>query len=53
MILHMEQIKKLKNKINIESLCANDSVITCLANDTGYENIYSEQIKVKGKKMTN
>ena len=42
--------KKLKNKINIESLCANDSVITCLANDTGYENIYSEQIKVKGKK---
>ncbi len=42
---------KLKNKINIESLCANDSVITCLANDTGYENIFSEQIKVKGKKQ--
>ena len=31
------------------SLSANQSVITCLANDCGYENIYSEQIKVSGK----
>ena len=35
--------------INMISLSANQSVITCLANDCGYENIYSEQIKVAGK----
>ena len=41
---------KLNGKgLKIESLCANPSVITCLANDTGYENIFSEQLKVKGK----
>ena len=36
--------------IRIEALSSNSSVITCLANDIGYENIYSEQIKVKGNK---
>jgi D-sedoheptulose 7-phosphate isomerase len=36
--------------LKVESLSANSAVITCLANDTGYENIYSEQIKVKGNK---
>ena len=36
--------------IHIESLSVNPSVITCLANDVGFEKIYSEQIKVKGKK---
>ncbi len=35
--------------MNMISLSANQSVITCLANDCGYENIYSEQIKVSGK----
>ncbi len=35
--------------INMISLSSNQSVITCLANDCGYENIYSEQIKVSGK----
>lgn len=35
---------------NIEALSSNSSVITCLANDTGYENIFSEQLRVKGKK---
>ncbi len=35
--------------ISSEALCSNQSVITCLANDIGYENIYSEQIRVKGK----
>ena len=35
--------------INMISLSANSSVITCLANDCGYERIYSEQIKVAGK----
>ncbi len=33
--------------ISSEALCSNQSVITCLANDIGYENIYSEQIRVK------
>lgn len=42
---------KVKGKgLKIESLAANSSVITCLANDIDYENIFSEQIKVKGKK---
>ena len=35
--------------ISSEALCSNQSVITCLANDIGYENIYSEQIRVKAK----
>ena len=38
--------------MNVEALSANSSVITCLANDTGYENIFSKQIEAKGKKMT-
>lgn len=41
--------KKRGKGLNIESLAANSSIITCLANDTGYENIFSEQIKVKGQ----
>lgn len=34
--------------LRVEALSANAAVITCLANDTGYENIYAEQLKVKG-----
>lgn len=34
--------------LKVEALSANSAVITCLANDIGYENIYSEQIRVKG-----
>jgi D-sedoheptulose 7-phosphate isomerase len=34
--------------LRVEALTANTAVLTCLANDTGYENIFSEQIKVKG-----
>ena len=33
--------------LRIESLSANPSVLTCLANDIGYENIYTEQLRVK------
>ena len=36
--------------LRIEALPANTGVITCLANDTGYENIYAHQIQVKSKK---
>ena len=36
--------------LRIEALPANTGVITCLANDTGYENIYAHQLEVKGQK---
>jgi D-sedoheptulose 7-phosphate isomerase len=32
------------------SLAANSAVITCLANDVGYDHIYSEQLAVQGEK---
>jgi D-sedoheptulose 7-phosphate isomerase len=35
--------------IRIESLSANPSVLTCLGNDIGYDKIYSEQVRVKGR----
>ena len=34
--------------LRVESLSANPSIITCLGNDIGYENIYAEQLRVKG-----
>jgi D-sedoheptulose 7-phosphate isomerase len=36
--------------IRVEALPANSGVITCLANDTGYDNIYAHQLEVKGRK---
>jgi len=33
--------------MSVEALSANPAVITCLANDIGYDNIYAEQLKVK------
>ena len=33
--------------LRVEALSANPAVITCLANDIGYESIYSEQLRVK------
>jgi D-sedoheptulose 7-phosphate isomerase len=33
--------------IKVEALSANPAVLTCLANDLGYENIYAEQLRVK------
>ena len=35
--------------LRVEALPANAGVITCLANDTGYENIYAHQLQVKGR----
>lgn len=39
----------VKNKcgLRVEALTSNPSVLTCLANDIGYESIFSEQLKVK------
>ena len=36
--------------MRVEALSANTPVITCLANDLGYENIFSEQLRVKAQK---
>ena len=33
--------------LRVDALSANQSIVTCLANDEGYENIYSQQLKVK------
>jgi D-sedoheptulose 7-phosphate isomerase len=33
--------------LKVESLSANPAILTCLANDLGYEEIYAEQIRVK------
>ena len=41
---------KSTNGMRVEALSANTSVITCLANDIGYEEIYSVQIETKGRK---
>lgn len=35
---------------NIEALPSNSAIVTCLANDIGYENIFSEQLRVKANK---
>ena len=36
--------------MRVEALPANASVLTCLANDIGYENIFSQQLEVKANK---
>lgn len=35
--------------LRVEALPANAGIITCLANDIGYVNIYSHQLQVKGR----
>ena len=35
--------------LNVTALSANQAVITCLGNDTGYENIYYHQLKALAK----
>ena len=40
--------KSGRGGVRAHSLAANVSVITCLANDTGYENIFSTQLSVLG-----
>lgn len=34
--------------LRVESLSASPAGLTCLGNDIGYENIYAEQVRVKG-----
>ncbi len=40
---------KIGGGLRAEALSANSAVITCLANDCGYDHIYSEQIRVKAE----
>jgi len=35
--------------IRIEALSSNTAVLTCLANDVGYEQVFSEQLRVKAQ----
>ncbi len=35
--------------LRVEALPANSGIITCLANDTGYENIFAHQLVVKAR----
>jgi D-sedoheptulose 7-phosphate isomerase len=35
--------------LKVEALSANPAVLTCLGNDIGYDQIYAEQIRVKGQ----
>ncbi|MGA1333141.1 MAG: SIS domain-containing protein, partial [Ilumatobacteraceae bacterium] len=36
--------------LRIEALPANASVLTCLANDIGYDKVFSEQLRVKAER---
>lgn len=36
--------------MRVEALSANPAVLTCLANDIGYEHIYAEQLRVKASR---
>lgn len=42
--------KKLGSGLKCQALSANSAVITCLANDEGYENIFSYQLAAQAKK---
>lgn len=36
--------------MRVEALSANPAVVTCLANDLGYDQIFAEQLRVKGNR---
>ena len=42
-------IKNDGGGLRVEALSANPAVLTCLANDLGYDQIYAEQLKVKAQ----
>lgn len=33
----------------VEALCANSSIVTCLANDISYDEVFAEQIRIKAE----
>jgi len=42
--------KKLGTGLKVQALSANPAVLTCLANDEGYDNIFSHQLAVQANK---
>ena len=45
------EISNNKNKgLKVNALTSNSAIVTCLANDIGYENIFSYQLSVKANK---
>ena len=48
--LSIAAVKNSKRGLKVESLASNSSVMTCIANDYGYEKIFSEQLRNKGSK---
>jgi D-sedoheptulose 7-phosphate isomerase len=40
---------KIGSGLDVEALSANSAVITCLANDMGYDEIYAQQLRVKAQ----
>jgi D-sedoheptulose 7-phosphate isomerase len=42
--------KQLGTGLRVQALSANPSVLTCLANDEGYENVFSHQLEVLANK---
>ena len=47
--ISQEKIQNNIKGLKIEALTSNANIITCLANDIGYENIFSYQLSVKAK----
>ncbi|KAF7774121.1 hypothetical protein PCIT_a0517 [Pseudoalteromonas citrea] len=39
------------NALKVEALPANSSILTCLGNDIGYDNIFSHQLQVKAEQQ--
>ena len=48
--LSIAAVRNSKRGLKVESLGSNLAVITCIANDYGYEKIFSEQLKNKASK---
>ena len=48
-LLYGVGVNNRKGGMSIEALSANAAVLTCLANDLGYDRIYSEQLRVKAQ----
>jgi len=42
--------RRIGKGLKVEALSANPAVLTCLANDVGYDFVFSEQLKVKAEK---
>jgi D-sedoheptulose 7-phosphate isomerase len=48
-LLYGVGVNNRQGGMSIEALSANAAVLTCLANDLGYDRIYSEQLRVKAQ----